>query len=96
MASIWIEWSNQLKDVPKHSRKPRKVKGNLSALAAGMEMTRYLLAWEEAKGRTWKAIDAHTWFLYDRKLLVGSLYIEPLSPSSKPAKGDVYREAAKK
>lgn len=88
MASIW----HQERGV---SGPGTRMARGLSGKAACEHLARLARSWETSgPKRTSSAGEALTVFLYERKALVASLYIEPMSPPSAPEKGQPKREAA--
>ena len=84
MASVWIEMAKAT---------PTKVKGGLKPRVAIEDAAAYVKEWVKAgaKTRHAKSAPGFTFLLFEQGRLSGSVFVEVMSPPSKPEKGQPLR-----
>jgi hypothetical protein len=84
MASIWID---------QVGKKPKKYVGNLTPLNASLRVLELVKGMQTTHRIKSRNAGSMTWMLYRNGGVIGSVFIEPYSPSSKPSKGETYYSA---
>lgn len=84
MTSIWSQSPGKL---------PEKLIGGMPPQAAMATIKQIVADWRSQNpSHTSMRAEALTYLMYSEGELVGSLFIEPLSPPSKPDPGETYRK----
>jgi len=84
MASVWMETTNH---------PPKKIKGGMNPRAAFENASVMVKSWVAIGGgnRHAKSAPGFSYLLFEGKKLCGAIFVECMSPPSKPEKGQPLR-----